>query len=239
MPGDGGDLPRAELLDLYKSALDEYRFQVNLNWNRTQYYLALNIAILGVAVGIQELTDGGLVFLATILYLVGFVCCILSFAAAHVQHGYYRRSRDHKDALETRLNLDDLAIKTTPGMGSKIRRLGRVTTFNNVVLGILAIANVGGMIVAGTRIGDEPAGRGTDAGPACASLWAATELFVDGRPQAARARIVDAAERALDSEDAELRRAGRQLRADASADGSGSLVLAMFDMGTRCSELVS
>lgn len=38
---------RQELVDLYKVAVEEYRFQVDLNWKRTQYFLALNVAILG------------------------------------------------------------------------------------------------------------------------------------------------------------------------------------------------
>ncbi len=43
---------RQELVDLYKVAVEEYRFQVDLNWKRTQYFLALNVAILGVGTGL-------------------------------------------------------------------------------------------------------------------------------------------------------------------------------------------
>ena len=50
--------PRAELLDLYKVALDEYRFQVNLNWSRTQYYLTLNVGIISIATGILQISKG-------------------------------------------------------------------------------------------------------------------------------------------------------------------------------------
>jgi hypothetical protein len=30
------------LLELYKAAVEEYRFQVNLNWDRSKFYLVLN-----------------------------------------------------------------------------------------------------------------------------------------------------------------------------------------------------
>jgi hypothetical protein len=37
------------LLDLYRLALDEYRFEVRLGWDRTTYFLVLNSGILTVA----------------------------------------------------------------------------------------------------------------------------------------------------------------------------------------------
>ena len=37
-------LPPEKLLELYKIALDEYRFEVRLGWDRTTYFLLLNIA---------------------------------------------------------------------------------------------------------------------------------------------------------------------------------------------------
>ncbi len=38
---------REELLELYKLALEDYRFQVRLNWGRSQYFLVLNSPSLG------------------------------------------------------------------------------------------------------------------------------------------------------------------------------------------------
>jgi hypothetical protein len=51
------------LLDLYKIALDEYRFEVRLGWDRTTYFLVLNSAILTVATGLLKLQDPPAVYL--------------------------------------------------------------------------------------------------------------------------------------------------------------------------------
>jgi hypothetical protein len=48
-PDDGGGIPA---VDLYKNVVDEYRFQVQFNWQRTQYLLAFNAAILAAAVAL-------------------------------------------------------------------------------------------------------------------------------------------------------------------------------------------
>lgn len=135
------------MIELYRIALEEYRFQVNLNWNRTQYYLALNIGLIGIATGILELAEGSVSLLTGGLYLAGLVCCSLSYAAVRVQQGYYQAARDHKAAIEHCLGLGDLSVTTTPGMGSTIRRLGKVNTFNLVVLGVLALMNAIGVVV--------------------------------------------------------------------------------------------
>lgn len=99
------DRERVELFELYKIAIEEYHFQVNLNWSRTQYYLVLNVGIVAVATSVLQLTDQTLAFIAGGLYLAGLVCCILSLAAASVQQGYYQRTRQHKAAVESRLDL--------------------------------------------------------------------------------------------------------------------------------------
>lgn len=141
--------PRDEhalLLDLYKISLDEYRFQVNLNWSRTQYYIILNLGILGLATGLLRLENQTLAgAVGTGLYFAGVVCCILALAAGHVQRTYYRQTKKHKAFLEGLLELDDLAVQTTPGMGNKTKRLAKVATFHNVILFILLVLDVVGL----------------------------------------------------------------------------------------------
>ena len=34
------------LLELYRAAVEEYRFQVNLNWDRNKFYVLLNSVII-------------------------------------------------------------------------------------------------------------------------------------------------------------------------------------------------
>lgn len=141
------DRERAELFALYRIALDEYRFQVNLNWSRTQYYIALNLGIFGVATSLLKLNDPKLASLVGIgLYLAGGLCCVLSLIAGHVQREYFRQTKRHKAAIEARLELGDLAIRTTPGMaGDTARRLAKVTTFNTVILSIVLLLDAAGL----------------------------------------------------------------------------------------------
>lgn len=42
------------LLSLYKIAVEEYRFEVTLNWDRTAYYLTLNSGLVAVAAGLLK-----------------------------------------------------------------------------------------------------------------------------------------------------------------------------------------
>jgi hypothetical protein len=144
---------RAELLELYKIAMEEYRFQVNLNWSRTQYYLVLNVGILGVATGILQLARSGVGILVGAIYIAGIACAVLSLAASRVQLGYYRAARTHKADIEQQLELGPLSISTTPGMGSTLRRFGKVTMFNNFTLCVLALADAIGAVASFIRAG--------------------------------------------------------------------------------------
>ena len=76
--------------DQLKQAVDEYRFQVQFNWSRTQYLLALNVAILvaGTAVAAQGGASAGLVF------GLGIPIAALTGMAVRTMHGYYRNARD-------------------------------------------------------------------------------------------------------------------------------------------------
>lgn len=44
---------REELTDLYKIAVEEYRFQVTLNWDRAKYLLGFNTAVITVGTGFR------------------------------------------------------------------------------------------------------------------------------------------------------------------------------------------
>jgi hypothetical protein len=131
-------------------ALDEYRFQVNLNASRTQYYFVLNVGIIGVATSLLKFGEAGQPGnrLVALIYIAGLLCCLLSLAASVVQRGYYQAARNHKKDIEAELGLGDLSIITTPGMGSVISRIGRVTTFNYVLLSALSIIDLAGCVAA-------------------------------------------------------------------------------------------
>jgi hypothetical protein len=132
---------RAELLELYRLAVEEYRFQVNLNWQRTQYLLAFNVGVLGVSIALLSVRVHGATFLTGFVFLLGAVSSVLSMLALQTQHGYYRSAREKFKTLEQLLALQpELQIETTPGMeavpgGKAPARRVRVQT---VVLTLLA-----------------------------------------------------------------------------------------------------
>jgi hypothetical protein len=65
-------LSKEQLLELYKIAIEEYRFEVKLNWDRTVYYLTLNSGLIAIATGILKLDNPGPVnALVAALFLMG------------------------------------------------------------------------------------------------------------------------------------------------------------------------
>jgi hypothetical protein len=149
IPGDGliPEKPDPEmLLQLYKISIDEYRFQVNLNWQRSQYYFVLNAALIaagGSLLGIQG--DRGRPF-AAILFTVGLIAVILAVLVTRTQHTYYRSARENLKDFEQRLGLKDFGIKTTPSFGSGHKRLATVTTFNSVMFSLLGLIDLAGVL---------------------------------------------------------------------------------------------
>jgi hypothetical protein len=62
----------SHLFDLYRIAIEEYRFQVRLNWDRTAYHLTLNSGLVAVAVGLLKVGSAPVVdlFVAGV-FLIG------------------------------------------------------------------------------------------------------------------------------------------------------------------------
>jgi hypothetical protein len=108
---------RSELFDLYKIALEEYRFEVNLNNDRTFRFLVFNAAALSVGTGLLKTTSGipaSNVFVV-LLFLAGAMSSLLGIRGIKKGHEYYRRAIYKKTLIETCLGLhhplDD------PGLG--------------------------------------------------------------------------------------------------------------------------
>lgn len=148
--GEGEDLQAQ-----YRLAVEEYRFQVDLNWRRSEYFFVLNVGVL--VAGATLLASGqvprGLVAL---VFCLGALLALLSIFANHTQHGYYRGARDLKNRMEQALELGDRALVTTPGQGSSIERLGKVGTFLRTMLIAIACVNLVG---AGIAVADATSGE--------------------------------------------------------------------------------
>jgi hypothetical protein len=138
---------RAELLRLYEIAVEEYRFQVQLNWNRAQYLLGFNTAVIAVGAGLIKLNGSRRADpLIAGIFVVGFVAAVMSMSATYMQHGYYRAARDHMRSLAEQLALGKAAVTTTPGMrGVLPRRLGKMQTILYTLFAVVAIINAIGI----------------------------------------------------------------------------------------------
>ena len=138
-----GAAPPEELRRQYDRALDEYRFQVDLNWRRFEYFFVLNVGVLIAAATIFSSDDVPRALVA-LLFLIGALLALLSILANESQHSYYRSARTLKQELETELNLKEVALATTPGMGSRFGRIGRVRTFLKIMLIAIALVDLAG-----------------------------------------------------------------------------------------------
>lgn len=144
MNGEHGSSPTyAELMELYKIAVEEYRFQVTLNAARSRDYLVLNSAV--IAAGVTLLGQKANL-LAGAVFLAGACVATLAGLVTHTQHNYYREARDTKKSLEVRLGISDAVVKTTPATGSRRWRFASVTRFNYTVLTMLFVVNLLGAL---------------------------------------------------------------------------------------------
>lgn len=127
-------LPTEKLFDLYRLALDEYRFEVKLGWDRTTYFLVLNTGILSVATGLLKRENSRPAqFFISGLFLLGFAISAIGFFSIKRSHEYYRRTIVKKTLIETCLGLTEtlpemhaslnLAVGTTRGQADHKRIL--------------------------------------------------------------------------------------------------------------------
>lgn len=130
-------------MELYKIAVDEYRFQVNLNAQRSRDYFVLNSAIIASAVALLGQKAN---LLAGAVFVAGLLVAVMTGFAFHTQHNYYRETRAAKRLLESRLGIRDTVVKTTPSAGSRRRRLGSVTQFSYVIVALLSLVNILGFL---------------------------------------------------------------------------------------------
>ena len=132
---------RDELLELYKAALEDYRFQVQLNWGRSQYLLVLNLALISAATGIVQLGRGEISILVGFIYLIGVFFSIFSISALQSQRKFYRAARDQKQWFEDQLELGAAAITPAEHSTTKISKIWTFKAFVNFMFVLLGILN--------------------------------------------------------------------------------------------------
>jgi hypothetical protein len=139
-PKNGDGLPPA---DLYKLSVEEYRFQAQFNWSRTQYLLAFNAAILTAAAAVASQPGRS----AALVFVLGVAAALLSITAVRTQHGYYRAARDRMCRVEKAIGVpEDHRTDTTATLGKRSRAVS-VNQIVYLLLASMAIANVVGCTI--------------------------------------------------------------------------------------------
>lgn len=144
-PANGDDhVPPA---DIYKTAVDEYRFQAQFNWTRTQYSLVFNTAILAAASAVASRPGRS----ATLVFALGAVSCVLSYFITRTQHDYYRAARDRMRRVEDAVGIPaDQRIDSTATLGGR-KRVVSVTQLVTLLLAAVATADVVGVVIIAAR----------------------------------------------------------------------------------------
>ena len=147
--------PQDKLFDLYKVSVEEYRFQVQLNWDRAKYLLGFNTAVIGAGTGLVKLAGKAADILLVGLFAVGLAAALLSIVAVYLQHAYYRSTRDRMLRIGEQLKIRNLGIATTPGARrertTRLLKLGRVQNILYVLLGLISLVDLAGIIYTATR----------------------------------------------------------------------------------------
>jgi hypothetical protein len=122
---------RKFLFDLYKISIDEYRYQVSLNWDREKFFLVSAITVIGAAcVMMRFVSDPVSATIVPMLFMLSAFLGLLGLDAQRVGKKYYRATLDHMYDAWSLLNesnrfarnhevFDVPAFKTTRGMKSR------------------------------------------------------------------------------------------------------------------------
>jgi len=110
---------RQDLLKHYDLTLQEYRFQVLLNWGRLKHTFVTDGVLVGAAAGIWKIGNAAdpPAAVGWILALAA-VNSILGLLGSRSGHAYYRETRTVKNAIERKLGLPEMgmALSSTVGM---------------------------------------------------------------------------------------------------------------------------
>jgi hypothetical protein len=164
------ELTRDELFKLYQVAIDEYRFEVKLNSDRSIHYVVFNSAVLTAATGLLKIgTSPHLDLFVAFVFSIGVSAAWLGVRSIRKGNEYYHRAIYKKTLLEELLGLNatvkdypkaTLAIGTTAGqadintilrdpiawLAAETPKRGSITHATIIVLRLLLAANIAGML---------------------------------------------------------------------------------------------
>ncbi len=131
-----GPLSNEQSPSLYKIALEEYRFQVKLNWDRTTYHLTLSTGLIAIAAGLLKLGPASAVNLVVAgIFFIGMCVSAIGIKTIRKGHQYYRHTIVKKTLLEDQLGLnkplDGYPAKPTLAVGTTVGQNEHLQILNN------------------------------------------------------------------------------------------------------------
>jgi hypothetical protein len=131
----------AHEFDLYQLRVEEYRFQVQLNWQRTQYLLGLNALILAFGTGLHDTR------FSILVYVAGFGLAVAAAWWDRIQHRYYRVARDQMLATAEHLVIPDGGVGGTDTAQHRPGRRVKVRDLVQTLFVLFAILDAAGVVL--------------------------------------------------------------------------------------------
>ncbi|HVE45478.1 MAG TPA: hypothetical protein VNA57_01855 [Acidimicrobiales bacterium] len=136
------------LWKLYETGVEEYRFQVLLNNQRFQWYVAIDVALITVGTGLLRLSssDRG-ERLTALVFVVGAVLAAFTARATATQVGCQHAARAQVKKVAQELGVEELSVRSTGGWrGKPTPWWMKVRAMNYALLAVLAGVNIAGVI---------------------------------------------------------------------------------------------
>ena len=165
-------LPPNRLIELYRIAIEEYRFEVKLGWDRAMQYIVFNTGVLSIGTGLLKLESSSRQasivvenIMIGLIFGLGVCTSLIGIRAVKKSHEYYRRTVVKKTLIEDMLGFTapiaeyparhSLAIGTTTGQSEHLGILynpdkyvnrkisrGAITYWHTTLFWILAFVNL-------------------------------------------------------------------------------------------------
>jgi hypothetical protein len=125
-----------QLFRLYQIALEEYRFQVRLNWDRTAYHLTLSSGLIAIAAGLLKFGSASPMNLAVAgVFFIGMCVSAIGIKTILKGHTYYRHTIVKKTIIEDQLGLtkplENYPAKPTLAVGTTVGQNEHLQILNN------------------------------------------------------------------------------------------------------------
>src|SRR5438045_4358235 len=98
---------REVLLKVYSAALDEVRFNINLSWDRTKFFLLLNSGLIAGGIGLLKLGETTVLISSFLVayFVLGIVISVFGLQTVPIGKRYYRQAVFTKTLAERELGL--------------------------------------------------------------------------------------------------------------------------------------